>query len=148
MRAFLPRALHSHRLLDAALLGLLFGLGSAAVSLLPADLDAKNRDSDASRMQARKIAFPSSLSDSLAPPADRVDWAYFKLSNAARVSIGVEFAKASIGGRLSLASATGRELASSTEADGKARVRKSLAPGIYYVSVESSKAASYKLSVE
>ncbi|QDG49902.1 T9SS type A sorting domain-containing protein [Persicimonas caeni] len=142
MRAFFRRAFYSHEICVLALVALIGTLG-----MLPADLDAKSRDSDASRMQARKIGFPSNQSDSLKPPADRVDWSYFKLTEKARVSLTVEFSKAEVGGRVVLTSATGRELAASSQSGSKASLSASLAPGIYYVSVSASKAASYTLSV-
>lgn len=142
MRAPLREALNSHLICANSVLALSCGL----LFILPVALDARSRDADASRMQARKVAFPSSHSDSLAPPEDRVDWTYFKLSQSSRVSISVEFDTPNVGGRLILAGATGRERASA--ADENARLNESLEPGVYYVSVSSSKPTSYKLSID
>ena len=114
----------------------------------PASLGAKSRDSDGSRMQARKIEFPSTHKDALSPPDDAVDWRYFKLGAPRRADLSVTFGGAGAGGRLALTTATGRELAVADQASKKATVSEKLEPGVYYVSVQTKKATGYKLSLE
>lgn len=113
----------------------------------PAAPSAKSRDADGSRMQARKIAYPSVHTDELSPPTDRVDWRYFKLGEAADVSVSVAFDVAEASGSVRLTSATGRELALADAASGAASVDQKLEPGVYYVSVQTSAASAYTLTV-
>jgi hypothetical protein len=108
---------------------------------------AQSRDADASRMQARQVDFPSSHSDRLDPPADRLDWRYFKLSEETRVSIRVEFGSDDAGGEVALTGATGGNLGRASASDGTAALSKQLDPGIYYLSVGASSKTTYKLSL-
>lgn len=110
-------------------------------------LQARSRDSDASRMQARKIDFPAEHTDKLSPPDDRIDWTYFKLAEARTVTVQVDFDNPAASGKLSLTAATGVEIASSALDAGKARLSRKLDPGVYYVSVQASAASAYTLSV-
>jgi hypothetical protein len=143
MRAFEPTACSMHRALPCAVL-----IGCLSLLLgAPVELDAKSRDSDASRMQARKIDAPSSHTDSLNPPDDRVDWRYFKLSEAARVSLSVKFDSDVRGGELGLAGATGPEMATVRVEQRSATIDQRLDPGVYYVRVQAETKAGYRIAV-
>ncbi|MFW5966821.1 MAG: hypothetical protein ACOCV2_04845 [Persicimonas sp.] len=112
-----------------------------------APLEAKSRDSDESRMQAREVEFPSEHSDDLDPPDDEVDWRYFKLDEQSNVEIELSFESDDVGGELKLVGATGDELDSVDVTDGEATLSESLDPGVYYVSVEADAKTPYKLSI-
>lgn len=120
---------------------------SLAGLLAPSVLEANTRDSDGSRMQARKIAFPSSHQDSLDPPDDRADWRYFKLTEEASVTMKATFAESPAGAKLRLMDASGDELAATSAQGGKAELSKRVDAGVYYLSVEASSKTDYSLSL-
>jgi hypothetical protein len=123
-------------------------IGCLAVLLSgPVEVGAKSRDSDASRMQARKVVFPSTHSDSLDPPTDRVDWRYFKLSEASRVSMRATFGTADSGAEIGLTGATGQEIASARADQNSATISQKLDPGVYYVRIQAQTKTTYKLAV-
>ncbi len=115
--------------------------------LAPSVLEANSRDSDGSRMQARKIAFPSSHTDSLDPPDDRADWRYFKLTEQTDVKVTATFAGAAAGATLRLMDAGGDELAGASAQGGEAALSKQVDAGVYYISVEASSETDYSLSL-
>ncbi len=112
------------------------------------DATANARDPDGSRMQARQIAVGSSARDQLQPPRDSVDWHYFKLRGAKRVSISLSSAPAGNVAQIRVTNAMGKSVASSATRDGKASIARRLDPGVYYVSVSSPKQVTYTLSVK
>lgn len=122
-------------------------LAAVFVSAPFAPLEAKSRDSDESRMQAREVEFPSEHSDDLDPPDDEVDWRYFKLDEQSEASLELSFESDEVDGTLTLVGATGDELASRDVSDGKATLSESLDPGVYYLSVEADSKTSYSLSI-
>ena len=109
---------------------------------------AEGRDSDGSRMQARKVKVGASESDSLSPPSDKADWRYFKLDSTKSVTISVNASvdKATIS--VSMTSATGKSIVSSRATGSPVTVQKELDPGIYYFSVESNHATDYTVQID
>lgn len=109
---------------------------------------ANARDPDGSRMQARQIAPGSSTRDTLSPPNDSVDWHYFKLSSAKTVEIGLSASPSSSPASIRITNAVGKTIGGSGTRNGKASFAQRFDPGVYYVSVSSSKPLSYTLSVK
>jgi hypothetical protein len=120
---------------------------SALLFVAPADLGAKSRDSDSSRMQARKIDFPSKHSDSLQPPDDLVDWRYFQLGAPTEVSLRAKFDADDSDATIGLTGATGQEIASAQAKDNSATIVQDLDPGVYYIRVQAQAKTTYKLAV-
>jgi hypothetical protein len=110
------------------------------------DATANARDPDGSRMQARQLAVGSSTRDRLNPPRDAIDWHYFKLRGAKRLSVSVNASPAENPVRVRVTNAVGRSVASATSRGGKATITRKFDPGVYYVSVSGGKAVSYTLS--
>jgi hypothetical protein len=123
-------------------------LVASTLLLAASEADGRGRDSDGSRMQARKVSLGSKHSDSLSPPDDRVDWRYFKLDEARSVTVSLRASPEDVPVGLVVTSATGSKLGSETSSNGKAAVSRSLQPGLYYVGVSSKKAAKYRISFE
>lgn len=109
---------------------------------------ANARDSDGSRLQARPINVGGSARDRLDPPRDSVDWRYFKLSGATSVTITLVAKPASNTASLRVTNAVGKSVGGATTRDGKASMSRRFDPGVYYVSVSSSKPTTYTLSVK
>lgn len=109
---------------------------------------ANARDPDGSRMQARQISVGSATRDRLAPPRDSVDWHYFKLSSAREVTISLTGKPGSVTASMRVTNAVGKSVGGSNTQNGSASMTRRLDPGIYYVSVSSSNALSYTLSVK
>jgi hypothetical protein len=109
-------------------------------------LGAHARDADGSRMQASEVALGKSVSDSLSPPRDSVDWRYFRLKSGSDVSIEVSGSR-DVRVKIQLTTATGKMVAETTTAEGKGRLSQKLDPGLYYVSVSAPAATEYKLTI-
>ena len=121
---------------------------AASVLLMAApQLLAGGRDSDASRMQAKKVEVGSSESDSLSPPNDQVDWRYFKLDERSSVDISVSGASEKAGVELKLTTATGSVIDQATATRGAATVEATLDPGIYYFSVSAKGSTKYSVDI-
>lgn len=124
------------------------GIVVASVLLMAApQLWAGGRDSDASRMQAKKVAVGSSESDSLSPPNDQVDWRYFKLDERKTVKVSVSGASEKADVELALTTATGSTIEKATATRGSATVEATLDPGIYYFSVSAKGSTTYTADV-
>lgn len=134
----------SHR--SGKLAALMLTVGAAVLLCAPQIL-AGGRDSDASRMQARKIDVGASESDSLNPPKDRVDWRYFKLGERRSVEVSVSGADESASMTVELTTATGTEIDSTSATRGNATLEKTLDPGIYYFSVSAKRSTTYSVQV-
>ena len=106
------------------------------------------RDADGSRLQARSIKLSSTQRDTLLPPRDSVDWRSFKVTTDGAVLISVSHKPASASVQVSLTDARGSQLGSSSSSNGTASIRKTLKPGVYYISVSSSDKVSYSISVK
>lgn len=109
---------------------------------------AGGRDSDASRMQARKIDVGTSESDSLSPPDDQIDWRYFKLDERKSVTVTVSGAAENATMKLELTTATGSKLDEVGTSRGTATLKVTLDPGIYYFSVSAKRSTSYDVTVK
>ena len=105
------------------------------------------RDADGSRMQARPIALNSAARDRLAPPSDAVDWRYFRLTEAHDVTVAVEGTPKSVALSITLTDAMGKSLVRGRTSNGSYTTRRRLDPGLYYLSVSATAAASYEISV-
>ncbi|MFP4598674.1 MAG: hypothetical protein ACOC9J_00815 [Persicimonas sp.] len=115
--------------------------------LAPGLLEANTKDSDGSRMQARKITFPSTHQDSLDPPDDRADWRYFKLTEQTSLTIKATLADSEAGAKLRLMDAGGDELAGASARNGEAALSKQVDAGVYYISIEAASKTDYSLSL-
>lgn len=107
---------------------------------------AHQRDPDGSRMQASEIDLGKTVSDSLSPPRDSVDWRYFRLKAGSNVSIDIS-GNRDVRIRVQLTTATGKSVAEMTTSEGKGRLTQKLAPGLYYVSVSAPASTDYRLTI-
>lgn len=119
----------------------------AATLVWTSDLSAFGRDADGSRMQARPHKLGASSSDRLSPPKDSIDWRYVRLSKSDDVSFSVKSKPATHGVRITITDAMGKRIAGGTTQNGSFDTRRRLDPGLYYVSVSSSAAVSYTISI-
>jgi hypothetical protein len=129
-------------------LRILAAVGVVVVGALVSGADVA--DEDGSRMRAPQIEVPSSHADTLAPPADKVDWRYVALESPTTLSVtlkvtteGDERGEAG----LKIRRASGDTLFQGKTADGKVGFEESLEPGILYIGVSSESSLSYKLTV-
>lgn len=108
---------------------------------------ANGRDPDGSRMQARPIAMGATAEDRLSPPGDSIDWRYVRLADAADVTFTLAATPSNVTLRFTLTDARGNAVIRESSSRGALTVRRSLDPGLYYLSVSAGAAASYKLTV-
>jgi hypothetical protein len=119
----------------------------AVLILSSPQLLAGGRDSDASRMQAKKVELGSTENDSLSPPNDQVDWRYFKLDARKSVEVSISGASDNANVEIALTTATGSKIDAATASRGSATVKTTLDPGIYYFSVSAKRSTKYTASV-
>jgi hypothetical protein len=114
---------------------------------LPAVGTAGGRDPDGSRMLARRHVFGSVQTDRLSPPGDVVDWRYFRVSELKEVTVLATFEPSVDSVKVSLIGSTGKSVSDVDGVDGKAEIRLSLEPGVYFVKITSSHSITYHVSV-
>lgn len=127
---------------------LLVGVLMGGVLLFSSLAVGEARDADGSRLQARSIKLSSTQRDTLLPPRDSVDWRSFKVTADGSILISVSHKPAKASVRVSLTDARGSQLGSASSSSGSASIRKTLKPGVYYVSVSSGDKVSYSISVK
>lgn len=108
---------------------------------------AQERDDDGSQMQARHVEVGSVYTGRLAPPDDEADWRVFELEEEASIEFELTVATQGRTADLTLAGATGRELATGTAGESGATISQTLGAGIYYIAVEGSESLEYELSI-
>ena len=109
---------------------------------------ASGRDSDGSRMQARPHSLGSSDSDRLSPPNDAVDWRYLRLKEAKTVELSVSVTPPEASVDVVMTNAMGKSLYRGKTSGGSLSTSRRLDPGLYYVSVSSSRSVSYTISLK
>jgi hypothetical protein len=119
----------------------------ALLMLASPQLLASGRDSDGSRMQAKRVDVGASESDSLSPPNDQADWRYFKLDARKSVDISVSGVAEKANVELVLTTATGSNIEATTASRGSASLKATLDPGIYYFSVSAKGSTKYTVEV-
>ncbi len=125
---------------------LLASITLLAVFAAEATAFASGRDADGSRMQARPHDLGSTDKDSLNPPADSVDWRYVRLVSRADVTFELQ-TDASAKLAFTLTDAKGKTVARGTTARGRFQAKRTLDPGLYYISVSGDQSAEYQISV-
>lgn len=130
----------STRLVISALAGLF-------VLFLALPVWSQGRDSDGTRMQARRVEVGSTFKDSLSPPEDRADWRMIRLEEGRTIAIELAVTTKGAQARLTLTGATGDRIETEVARVKPASISKVLEAGIYYIAVESSEALDYELSI-
>lgn len=117
------------------------------MSFLVWQSSAWSRDSDGTRMQARKIDFGVTHDGRISPPNDIVDWRYVQVQEPVRFSMLVTSKPESVALTMRFTSATGEELASARSTNGRLAFSQALQPGIYYFSLSADEPLGYQVSI-
>lgn len=116
------------------------------VLAVPGSLTA--RDTDGSRLGAEEHALGETDVDSLSPPDDAADWRYVEIESDHTIVVTVEKRAAETELEVALTKATGDELETTSSTDERMALERSVAPGLYYVSVASDEAVDYEITIE
>lgn len=122
-------------------------LAGIFVLFLASPVWSQERDSDGTRMQARRVVVGSTFQDSLSPPQDRADWRMIRLEEGQVVAIRLEVKTKGAQARLTLTGATGDRIEAGDASAQAASISRKLEAGIYYISVESGQALRYELAI-
>lgn len=109
---------------------------------------AQERDADGARMQARQVDVGTVHSERLTPPQDEADWRMIKLEEESSLELKLTVESSNRSAKLTLAGATGNELAAKSAGERAATITQSLDAGIYYIAVESGQSLSYELRID
>ncbi|MBA2663684.1 MAG: T9SS type A sorting domain-containing protein [Bradymonadaceae bacterium] len=130
--------------------GILSTTASVAIALcllVAFESSAEARDPDGTRMQARKVALGATHATTLAPPTDAADWRYIQLKEGVELTIEVSSEPKTQVVKVTLTTATGDELTAASSQGGRLKITRNLDPGIYYISIQSGDAVSYRMTI-